>query len=232
MSEKIENWLKNNINWRVAIKVKEMKKWDVYMYEDSPNCFEYQGRKISIRLETEWVEVWDVLDASDYRYYVWLWDVFVCPEVRDAIKAVEREKNININYSDYITLEDIVKWVTWETIDLIKYVNDSHVKDLRVRESILKGLLDDIRNKAPFGYLPLMSNWKNYFRLVNESTKLELLNKWELVTRFAKEIIKYINENEEIIKEKVKKAEEEERQKEEAEKEQQKEQWKNLQSQL
>lgn len=110
--EWIADWKKNNINGRIAARIKEIaadKGENVYVNEYDRNAFIYQGRRISVGLIVTGVEVGDIPDDDDYCYVVELGDLTVCDDFRQALFDLQSEEHNSMQISEYISLVDCVK---------------------------------------------------------------------------------------------------------------------------
>lgn len=110
--EWIADWKKNNINGRIAARIKEIaadKGENVYVNEYDRNAFIYQGRRISVGLIVTGVKVGDIPDDDDYCYVVELGDLTACDDFRQALFDLQSEEHNSMQISEYISLVDCVK---------------------------------------------------------------------------------------------------------------------------
>ena len=108
----LEDWEKNNINGRIAARIKEIakdKKEKVYANEYDRNGFVYQGRRISVGLIVSGVKVGDIPSDDDYCYVVELGDLTVCDDFRQALFDLQSEEHNSMQISEYISFSDCVK---------------------------------------------------------------------------------------------------------------------------
>ena len=108
----LEDWERNNINGRIAARIKEIakdKKEKVYANEYDRNGFVYQGRRISVGLIVSGVKVGDIPGDDDYCYVVELGDLTVCDDFRQALFDLQSEEHNSMQISEYISFSDCVK---------------------------------------------------------------------------------------------------------------------------
>ena len=237
MTQTMEERTKNNINWQIAARLNEIwkNKWEkVYMYDYDPNSFWYQGRKFKVWLKVVWSKVWDIPDNSDYIFIVNLWDLAVCNDYYNVITEMQAEKWINIEISDFITLDDCIEIWGWEYESLkeaIKTIEESWLKNKEILNEIFEWIWKDLRNQLS-QYSIAIKNWKIYLKARNSTLQHNIINKDKVFLDDMNIIKAYFDKELPEIKSKIDAARYEEKRKDEEIKEKQEKKAKDLQDQL
>ena len=229
------DWENNSINCEIATRLSKMWeiKWEsAYRNKSSPNIFTYMGREMGVWVKVVWCEVWDIPDDDDYVHTVSLWDVAICDDFRKVLQDLQKEKWINIEILDYISISDCTAllWLDSKIPTMDEMIDDYGIKFKIWAHDIIRDEAKKFSmNWLAFYSIIVSSNWKFYLKATNQHLKDMIINKDK---NFYYEIVRVITRLKEDLPLKLKEYAEREREMDEKEKNEKQENINNLKNNI
>ena len=139
------------------------------------------GREMGVWLKVVGCEVWDIPDEDDYVYTVYLWDFAICEDLRTVLQDLQKEKWINIEIFDYISISDCTTllWLDDKIPTMDEMIDDFGIEFKIWAYNVIRDEAEKFSMNWLAFYSVIFSDWEIYLGATNQYLKDMVINKGE-----------------------------------------------------